>query len=151
MDPGLKTGLALLERYGDQVTRVLSTEVDEHEVAPWIRMVMHDWQDLEMDDIVVTCVYETFTITMETAKLSQAPWSLEMIGVFKQVLRDYNYPLELIYGQQPSAAKNVVDNKKLQRLELWHVGGAGHANDAIRHGVLNLINRGWRDPRLIKP
>jgi hypothetical protein len=86
---------------------------------------------------------------METAKNSQAPWSLEMIGVLKQVCRDYHYPLELVYAQRPTEAKNVVPNPKLKRLELWHRGGAGHANDAIRHAVLCLIKRGWEDPRLL--
>jgi hypothetical protein len=150
VDPGLMTGVALLTRNNDKVERTLSDEVKEHELAPWLRQCLKDWKTLEGAGVRVTVVYERFTITQETARLSQAPWSLEMIGVLKQVMRDHDYPVELAYGQRPGEAKNVVDNKKLRRLELWHVGGAGHANDALRHGVLNLINRGWRDPRFLK-
>lgn len=149
VDPGLKTGVALLDRKGDDVSLTLSAELNEAELAPWLRMCLHNWRELEDEDVTVTVVFERFLITMETAKNSQAPWSLEMIGVLKQVCRDYGYPLELIYAQRPTEAKNVVPNPKLKRLGLWHRGGAGHANDAIRHGVLCLIKRGWEDPRLL--
>jgi hypothetical protein len=149
VDPGLMTGVALIDRRGDDLSLTLSGELGESEVADWLRMCLHDWEKLEENGIVVSVVYERFLITMETAKNSQAPWSLEMIGVLKQVCRDYNYPLDLIYAQRPSEAKSIVTNAKLKRLGLWHKGGAGHALDAIRHGVLCLVKRGWEDSRLL--
>jgi hypothetical protein len=27
---------------------------------------------------------------------------------------------------------------------VWHRGGAGHANDAIRHGMYRAIQLGWK-------
>jgi hypothetical protein len=39
----------------------------------------------------------------------------------------------------------------LKRLDLWHRGGAGHANDAIRHAVTAAIKSRWRDPRMLPP
>lgn len=149
VDPGLVTGVALLDRRGDEVSLTLSAEVGESELAPWLRMCLNNWEELDEQGVVVSVVYERFLITMETAKNTQAPWSLEMIGVLKQVCRDCNYPLELIYAQRPSEAKSIVTNAKLKRLELWHRGGDGHALDAIRHGVLCLIKRGWEDSRLL--
>jgi len=149
VDPGLVTGVTLMDRSADTVKVTLSAELGESEVAPWLRMCLSDWESLEEQGIIFSVVCESFFITAQTAKNSQAPWSLEMIGVLKQVCRDLNYPLDLIYWQKPSAAKTMIDNAKLRRLELWHRGGAGHANDAIRHGVLCLINRGWRDSRFL--
>jgi len=150
VDPGLKTGVARLDRSENDVTVNESFELDEHEVAPWLREHLAGWTDrMTSGEGHTIVVYERFIITPRTATLTQAPWSLELIGVTKQVCRDLEYPVERMYGQTPAEGKSVVDNKKLQRLELWHRGGAGHANDAIRHGVLNLINRGWRDPRFL--
>lgn len=150
VDPGLLTGVALLSRTHDQVDLLQSYELPEDEFAPWLRINMHGWAEREETGLDVTVVCEQFFITAQTAKNSQAPWSLENIGILKQTLRDECYPPERVYWQKPSAAKTVVDNPKLQRLGLWHKGGAGHANDAIRHGVLCLIKRGWSDPRLLK-
>jgi hypothetical protein len=36
-------------------------------------------------------------------------------------------------------AKNMFPNKALKILKFWHVGGAGHALDAIRHALLALV------------
>lgn len=150
VDPGLATGVALLRRVKDIVTVVESHELAESGVAPWLRTKVKDWADLESQETTLSVVCEQFFITAQTAKNSQAPWSLENIGILKQCLRDVYYPLTRVYWQKPSAAKSVVTNEKLHRLELWHKGGAGHANDAIRHGVLCLIKRGWVDPRMLK-
>lgn len=149
IDPGLMTGAALLDRHGDSVKVTLSAELQEHEVAPWLRMCMNNWRELDEQGVTFSVIFERFLITAETAKNSQAPWSLEMIGVLKQVCRDYEYPLELVYAQRPTEAKNIVPNEKLRRLGLWHRGGAGHARDAIRHGVLCLIKRGWEPVQLL--
>lgn len=150
VDPGLMTGVALLRRSGDAVKIEKSAELEEWEVASWLRIEMHGWIEWEATGIDLSVVVEQFFITAQTAKNSQAPWSLELIGVTKQVLRDECYDTSRVYWQKPSAAKSVVPNEKLQRLGLWHRGGAGHANDAIRHGVLCLIKRGWSDPRLLR-
>lgn len=150
VDPGLLTGVALLSRGDDTVSVVDSAELPEDEVAAWLRIQLHGWTEQEAAGVDVNVVVEQFFITAQTAKNSQAPWSLELIGVTKQVLRDECYDTGRVYWQKPSAAKSVVPNEKLHRLGLWHKGGAGHANDAIRHGALCLIKRGWVDPRMLR-
>lgn len=151
VDPGQTTGVAVLRREMNHVCLDWSDEVSEDDFADVIRKVLSGWRERkDLADIRMTVVCESFLITMETAKKSQAPFSLEMIGVLKQCCRDEGYPLNMIYWQTPADAKSVVTNPKLKRLDLWHVGGDGHAMDAIRHGVLCLIERGWTDTRLLK-
>lgn len=151
VDPGLLTGVAALERIDDNVKLLGSAERNEDQFANWFRTMLDEGVNEEQHHgQVLSIVCEQFFITAQTAKNSQAPWSLENIGIMKQCLRDIGYPLERVFWQKPSAAKLVVPNDKLHRLELWHRGGAGHANDAIRHGVLCLIKRGWVDTRMLR-
>lgn len=145
VDPGKMTGVAYLERNADQVTVQASRELDEDSVIGCIRDYMHDWRPLYPTGFPLRLVIETFTITVETAKKSQSPYSLEIIGAIKQVCRDEGYPLTAIAWQKPVEAKGAFTNEKLKRLGLWHRGGAGHALDAIRHGALYLARSGWTD------
>lgn len=92
-------------------------------------------------------VIENFFITQATAKNSQAPWSLKVIGAVEWVcLREGLSPLVL---QTPSDAKNFVPDAKLRALGYRSRGGGGHHNDAARHLVLYRVNHGWRDRRAL--
>ena len=92
-----------------------------------------------------------YDIVMERYVIGEAdaPWSLEVIGSvrylqWKQTGSDY---VEL---QTPADAKSFCDNDRLRALGFWHVGGAGHANDAIRHGVLYMVREYfWHSPKLL--
>lgn len=87
---------------------------------------------------------------MQTVKNSQAPYSLEQIGILKQCLMDAGRSPDDIYFQSPSDAKGMFANDKLKKLEYWHRGGEGHALDAIRHGLLRLVKVGWKPIRLLQ-
>jgi hypothetical protein len=147
IDPGKLTGLAHMVRTDDTVDLLATMELDEDTVIPWVRPIIEDWRPTRDGEYPLRVVMETFTITLETAKKSQSPFSLEVIGAVKQVCRDNGYPLSAIAWQKPSEAKESFPNPKLKRLGLWHRGGAGHALDAIRHGSLYLARSGWTDSR----
>jgi hypothetical protein len=150
IDPGKTTGFAVVERDDWDFTRsglILrhSSELDESLIIPALRVYLDSFSDKQCAIII-----ETFVINAQTVKNSAAPWSLKVTGAVEQVCRDYGYPVESIEWQAPANAKSVVPNEKLKRLELWHRGGAGHANDAIRHAVLYFIRHGYTSPLLLK-
>lgn len=144
VDPGKATGIAFFEfdkEVGEPV--LLKTwETQFEEFAEVIRGVLYYYPNTEV-------VCERFTITAQTAKNSQAPFSLEHIGVLKQIMLDYGRKTETLVMQTPTDAKNMFDNPKLKRLGYWHRGGGGHALDAIRHGLLHLVKTGWRSKSLL--
>jgi hypothetical protein len=143
IDPGLKTGMSAWEIEGDgEPVLVWSAELDEAEYAPQIRVELADHPDLEI-------VCERFIINAQTAKKSQSGWSLELIGVLKQCLRDVGRPVEDIKFQNPSDAMNMFPNPALKKLGYWHRGGAGHALDSMRHGLLYLVKTKWKPARLL--
>ena len=114
-----------------------SKEIEFPEVMLWCSTFMPEAQRL---------VIERFTINAKTIKNSQAPWSLEVIGVVRAMSLENELNLEF---QSPAEAKSLVDNKMIKRLGLWHRGGAGHALDAIRHATTYAIRKGWRHPGLL--
>jgi hypothetical protein len=144
VDPGKATGVVAFKYVkGEEPEMLEAAEVDFYSFAPWLR----DWftsyfsTPAQYDNIVVVC--ERFTINAQTTKNSQAPFSLEEIGVLKQVMLDYNMDIDSLKFQSPADAKAMWDNKKLKKLEYWHRGGEGHALDAIRHALLVMVKLGW--------
>jgi hypothetical protein len=117
--------------------------LQQEEYAGPIRQALEQYPDVEV-------VCERFTISAQTAKNSQAPFSLEQIGILKQCLLDVNRPADDVYFQAPGDAKAMFGNDKLKKLEYWHRGGEGHALDAIRHGLLRLVKTGWKPLRLLQ-
>lgn len=98
----------------------------------------------------IEVVCERFIINAQTVRNSQAPFSLEQIGILKFIMLDCGIdPDELIF-QSPSDAKKMFPNEALKKLEYWHKGGEGHANDSIRHGLLRLVKTGWKPMRLLQ-
>ena len=145
MDPGKATGLALFSREGDsEPILVWSKEVQQEEFAEAVRSVL--WDPTIRYHLDVVC--ERFTINSNTVKNSQSPYSLEQIGILKQLLLDNGRPINDIYFQSPADAKAMFDNPKLKKLGYWHRGGEGHALDAIRHALLRLVKMGWKPIKL---
>lgn len=140
IDPGLVTGACVVNFHvaGD-CTLVTSTELEFEQLMPWCDEHM---------DTAMRLVAERFIINARTIKNSQAPYSLEAIGVVRAMAIVHDLQLDL---QSAADAKKTVDNAMLHRLGLWHRGGDGHANDALRHAVTYAIRKGWRDPRLLPP
>lgn len=146
VDPGKATGLALFSRE-EAAEPVLewSKEVQAEEFAEVVRGVL--WAPEKKLHLDVVC--ERFIINAQTVRNSQAPYSLEQIGILKQCLLDSGRPMDDIFFQSPADAKAMFDNPKLKKLGYWHVGGEGHALDAIRHGLLKLVKTGWKPIKLL--
>lgn len=143
IDPGLMTGMCVFEKEaGGEPVLIWSKEVTEDEFAFPIRWELANYPHLEI-------VCERFTITQETAKKTQAPYSLELIGVVRQCLRDVGRDAHALPLQMPKDAKSMFPNPALKKLGYWHRGGAGHALDAIRHGLLFMVTTGWTPSRLL--
>lgn len=140
VDPGLTSGICFVTWSGDRSEDPvieMSVEADEESYSTHLRDYMDRWEDYS--SFTVAC--ERFTINAQTVRNSQAPYSLEQIGILKQICRDHGYPVEDIKFQAPVDAKNMFPNKALKILGLWHVGGAGHALDSIRHAALLLVKK----------
>lgn len=140
IDPGLATGACLVRPEGTQLLR--SDELDVKQYYAWLE---HYLSYYEPGTLNIVC--ERFTINAETAKKSQAPWSLMNIGVLDYLCDKLGHTYVL---QTPGDAKRFVTNQRLKNLNLWHVGGGGHALDSLRHAVLYMANHGWSDPRLLE-
>lgn len=144
VDPGKATGMCLFSMIpGEEPILLGSWELQMTEFAEVVRKVFAEHENVEV-------VCEKFTITMETAKKSQAPFSLEMIGILKQLMMDAGYDPETLPLQLPTDAKNMFPNPALKKLGYWHRGGEGHALDSIRHGLLFLVKTHWKPARLLQ-
>jgi hypothetical protein len=139
LDPGLTSGVAQINLYGETPTLVTSAELGVDETEEWL--ARHTRMDGHAPGFEM--VAETFIITVETAKKSQSPWSLRLLGSAHYIWRTHSGPTSTWTEQKPSEAKRLVTNDILKHAGLWHRGGEGHANDAIRHGVYRLITTGW--------
>lgn len=145
VDPGKTSGIALVIWGGgpeDKPQLVVSEEVTAEMYASVIESALLT-AGFESDKIIMVC--ERFVINQQTVRNSQAPYSLEQIGVLKHLCRVARFapPPEDIKFQAPVDAKNMFPNPALKKLEVWHKGGEGHALDAIRHALLALTRQGW--------
>lgn len=148
VDPGKATGMALFSHEaGSDPVLLWSGEFQQDEYAKPIRQALALYGP-EEGGIEVAC--ERFTINAQTVKNSQAPYSLEQIGILKQCLIDVDRPADDIYFQSPADAKALFPNPALKKLGYWHKGGEGHALDAIRHGLLRLVKSGWKPIGLLE-
>lgn len=147
VDPGKASGIALFQFSTGEPELIWSGEYQQNEYAKPIREAIYAAQTLGYA-IDITC--ERFTINAQTVKNSQAPYSLEQIGILKQIMMDNGLDHEKIAFQSPSDAKAMFPNPALKKLEYWHKGGEGHALDAIRHGLLRCVKTGWKPSRLLQ-
>lgn len=140
IDPGLMTGVCLIDLSDpENPVKVWSKEVTVQEFHDNIeKLISHEETHV---------VIENFLITVETGKLTDAPWSLELIGVVRYLCYLSGKVLDL----QTPAQKPFADNDKLRAVDFWHVGEAGHANDALRHAMVWIVdrNRKWTRKLLV--
>lgn len=149
VDPGKLTGCCVMERFrddetGTHVVRILeSAETGPDETVPWVRRAFDRWGDPAEGDMPrMRVVIESFLITQRTvAKSQEASWALKTMGAVEQACRDAGYPVDAIVYYSPDK-KAAFPNPRLKKLGLWHVGGKGHALDAIRHATLYLTQTG---------
>lgn len=134
VDPGLTTGWA----FWDSAER--SPSPGETEGPMEFLDLAHRWVErisqLKMRDALV--IAERFIITPETAKKTQAPWSLEISGGLRFLC--HRYGVEYVQ-QTPAEAKRLIHDDRLRALG-WYQPGKGHANDALRHLAYGLVRRG---------
>jgi hypothetical protein len=148
VDPGKATGVALLKlEDGEEPFIVYSGEAQPFEFAEIVRLLFSSF-DGEFHNLEIVC--EKFTINAQTVRNSQAPFSLEQIGVLKQIMQDFDMDRESIVWQMPVDAKRMFPNEALKTLKVWHRGGEGHANDALRHALLRLVKKGWIPRKLLE-
>lgn len=132
LDPGKMTGWASYDR---ETGEFLSGQTNFEETC---RLLLHRVGGPSHDQLDLVC--ESFIITVQTAKNTQATWSLELIGVARMVSELYcQQPLTL---QQPASAKRFSSDERLKKLG-WYTPGKGHANDAARHLMLYMVARKW--------
>jgi hypothetical protein len=131
VDPGLTVGWAVLHLSGDfwQPTGVAAGQSNAD-----------DWEDWCVVNLTADCllVVEKFTITSRTAKMSQQPRAMEVIGVMRFLARRAEAQFEM---QTPSAAKSFASDAQLRKIGLWKPG-QDHARDAIRHLLLAVATHG---------
>lgn len=148
VDPGKASGIALLElTLGQEPIVLMSGEYQMKEYAKPIREAI---ARSYADKAPIQVVCERFVINAQTVRNSQAPFSIEQIGILKQIMLDNGLDPDSIIFQSPADAKGMFDNTKLKKLEYWFVGGEGHALDAIRHGLLRCVKLGWKPMRLLQ-
>jgi len=147
VDPGKASGICLFEyEDGNEPVMIWSGEYQQHEYADPIRRAFAYSQS---QGVRLEVVCERFTINAQTVKNSQAPYSLEQIGILKQIMLDHGRLPDDIYFQSPADAKAMFSNEKIRTLDYWHRGGEGHALDSIRHALLRLVKSGWKPTRLL--
>lgn len=141
LDPGLATGCAHVRSEHGTLHVVSTAELAPRETAVWTRdAIRRAYPD------TTAVVIERFIINARTARNSQAPWSLEVIGQTRLIVWE-----ELGTDREP-VLQNIADsmaaftNDRLRRYGLWHKGGKGHAVEALRHAALFLQNNRMLPP-----
>ena len=143
IDPGKMTGASTLNYTKDSPKFYMrSYEIPMDEINGWLLENLEE-QALDIDVVVI----EDFKITAGTGKLGSPDWSLRIIGAVEYICAQYGIP---VVKQFPSNAKSFSTNEKLKAVDMWHKGGAGHANDSLRHAMLYMVKHGWRDDRLLE-
>lgn len=132
-DPGLTTGWAVMDR----TTGVVHCGEDDFDA---FCALADSWLGTWGGDVHVCG--ERFTINVATASKTQAPWSLEVIGVVRYLCRKHGCG-DLVL-QSPSDAKRLVTNAHIRQLGWWKKGTKGHDKDALRHLAVQLLKLGWR-------
>lgn len=128
IDPGELSGWAVVDTETGDVLE--SAELTEFEVGTRVEWYLNRYPSAQI-------VMEKFTITPETGKKSQQPTALYIIGSVRYLY--YKYTGNIVPLQTPADAKSFSTNEKLKAVGLWHVGGEGHAKDALRHALLWMV------------
>jgi hypothetical protein len=132
-DPGLVSGVGILGWTPEKgIEKIESFEGSLPEVGQALEDFVRQHSPAESE---IVC--ERFVITPKTGELTSPDWSLKVCGVLEWLaFRHWNAPNEdsVVY-QSAGDAKRLVPNEVLKRAGIWHRGGAGHARDALRHGV----------------
>jgi hypothetical protein len=139
VDPGVATGWADC-RVSDLV---INSGAENDQLNFCMRAdTWMQWRRGDGSRTVVVC--ERFLITERTAKLSQQPASLEIIGCVRYLA--WKYAVTFAPLQAPGDAKKFITNDRLRQAGLYSTND--HARDALRHLLLFLVNQG--DKRVLE-
>jgi hypothetical protein len=147
VDPGKKSGICSFKFDKDTEPELIFS--GEYLMPEYHTPIIETLSMASSKNLSLDIVCERFTINAQTVKNSQAPYSLEQIGILKYLAMSAGFDHEGILFQSPSDAKRMFSNDALKKLEYWHRGGEGHALDAIRHGLLRAVKLGWMPTRLL--
>lgn len=126
IDPGKTTGLVSFSvDEEDQIQCLESYELSFMGVGHYLASRL-------TKETIVVC--EAFLITTQTAKNSQAPWSLEAIGLARYFSELNGCQLKFY---PPSFHKRLVTKKALQKVGLYVSGE--HSRDAASVGLYYVI------------
>lgn len=133
LDPGLQSGICQLEVSGNnEIEYYWTSELNFLQLGLWLE-AEKKWV---LDNRPLFAV-ESFLVTVETGKKSQAPWSLEAIGLSRYFAYKYECDFELT---PPSAAKKLITDVVIKGLQLWRPGQI-HAMDSVRQALFKLITK----------
>lgn len=130
IDPGLATGVAIIDKLDPMEPKVI---LDEELQTSSFYVRMEDVFTTHGDDLEV--VIEDFH--MLSGDKSEAPWSLNLIGVTEYFC--WKYKVEMT--KQSPGRKPFSTTAKMKRVGFWHVGDDGHANDALKHALIYHVDQ----------
>ena len=139
VDPGKTTGWASYDT--DNLCLQGAWEAPANEfldgIVRWIDVSTPILDDPVVFSPMVRVVVEKFIITVETAKKTQGDehWSIEQMGVLRHHARWAG--MEFDGTQSLSNAEKFAPNQLLRDIG-WYQPGKPHANDALRHLLLNI-------------
>ena len=129
VDPGLASGLVSF--HVDERNSIANFEhyqVDHIGLGNYFEELKSMWKTKRPEDWDTVIAMESYIVTPGTAKKSQAPWSLESIGMVRYFVETSGLSLRM---SAPSAHKKLVSDAVLKSAGLF-VPGQGHSNDAAR-------------------
>jgi hypothetical protein len=132
-DPGLVSGVGILGWTPERgIEKFESFEGSLPEVGEAAALFLSQHGPVESE---IVC--ERFVITPRTGELGSPDWSLKVCGALEWLVwRHWQvHGDEKVIYQSAGDAKKLVPNDVLRASDVWHRGGAGHARDALRHGV----------------
>lgn len=136
VDPGLMTGVMEFKITDDGTQMTASHELGFDYFMGYLIALEKIVEGMD-DPKDLTVVCEDFIVTVETAKKMTAEmWSLHLIGALKYLSHKRGFNLVM---QKPSL-RTSISHDQLKGIGWWHVGGAGHANQASRHAVVYMLD-----------
>jgi hypothetical protein len=123
------TGVMLIDR-GHSASFPLHAQLPFNEMCSFL-----DNTSFQLKQIVV----ERYIITPETAKKSQQPDALEVIGMLRYFSVTEHIPMQY---QTSAQAKRMITDERLKEVG-WYTKGLEHGNDAARHMLFYYLKQGW--------
>lgn len=128
VDGGETTGLAVIDI--PRLTVYVGWQGPRHVACD----ILADWEIDTLSQVLVSA--EHYTITPQTAKLTQQQGTIKVNGAIDWVCHRRNWVFEDV--QSPASAKKRSSDEDLKEMGLYVPTRGGHANDASRHMILAI-------------